>query len=542
MSRILGLWSGHDASFCVLNDGVVEMHSEAERHTRVKEGPYDSIKLFYEHCNDLTGVVAITTCQRDLGIKAHADSWDSIKNVAPLHVVAHHQSHAANAFFSSNFRKATVITIDGGGIENESNYTVGASVWAGDDTKIELLKYYPLEQMNVGGVWSRCTRCIFRYESGAPYGNACGTVMALAALGDPQKYFADFYRFLTSDLGKATPRAPGHIPGMSVHDPREPKHPFLGRWRDIADASTQDKYDMAASLQLATEDILRKIITEAIELNPGTEHLCVSGGVALNSVAMGKVATWFPRLKGIYVPPVPYDGGLTIGAAQYVWHHVMGKPRVTWTDNVSPYLGQSYSKEQVEETLSLFVSKNQINVTSVDDGDVIELLDQGNIVSVFNGRAESGRRALGNRSILADPRDPKMKDRVNEKVKHRQAFRPFAPSVLREEVKNLFVTDCDSPYMGFVLKFKDEVREKLPAVVHFDGSARLQTVTKNDNPWYYQFIKLWKEKTGFGIILNTSLNDREPICETPLDTIKCFLGTDIDFLYLPEFGILVARK
>ena len=179
----------------------------------------------------------------------------------------------------------------------------------------------------------------------------------------------------------------------------------------------------------------------------------------------------------------------------------------------------------------------------VNDDYVADLLTKdNNVISVFGGGSESGRRALGNRSILADPRSPDMKDIINEKVKHRQWFRPFAPSIIREEVKNWFEMDIDSPYMTTVLNFKEEVKDKVPAVVHHDGSGRLQTVTKNDNEWYYGLIKKFQEKTGVPILLNTSFNDREPIVETPFHAINCFLRTNIDYLYFYDANILVKKN
>ena len=190
------------------------------------------------------------------------------------------------------------------------------------------------------------------------------------------------------------------------------------------------------------------------------------------------------------------------------------------------------------------IESNTLKVTHSEttDKDVALLLDKGKIVSVFGGGSESGRRALGNRSILADPRNPNMKDIINEKVKHRQWYRPFAPSILRESVKDWFYSDISSPYMSFVLKFKEEVRSRVPAVVHFDGSARLQTVTEKDNKWYYNFIKTWEATSGVPILLNTSFNDREPIVETPEHAIACFLKTDIDYLYFTDYGILVSKR
>jgi carbamoyltransferase len=364
--------------------------------------------------------------------------------------------------------------------------------------------------------------------------------MALAALGKSTRYLDDFRRFLREDLEKACSRAPGHVKHTSVRDPSFPRHPFLGRWRDEARADPQAKYDMALALQLATEEQIRDIIVEGLRLNP-SKNLCIAGGVALNSVAMGKIRDWFPDLN-VFIPPVPYDGGLTIGAAQYVWHHVLDNPRVDWKDNPSPYLGKRYTREEVLTAISEHPEQEKLFFEPVDDDDVLSLLESGQIVSVFNGSAESGRRALGNRSILADPRHPDMKDKINEKVKHRQWFRPFAPSLAIEGMADLFENPQESPYMGFVCRFKPEVRDKLPAVVHFDGTARLQTVTASDNPWYHSFLSRWGERSGYPILLNTSFNDREPICETPHHAVRCFVETDIDAMYFPEHGMLVRKR
>lgn len=180
-------------------------------------------------------------------------------------------------------------------------------------------------------------------------------------------------------------------------------------------------------------------------------------------------------------------------------------------------------------------------VFDIDDAHVIELLLAQNIVSVYGGKSESGRRALGNRSIVADPRSANMKDLINEKVKHRQAFRPFAPSILREEVANWFDHDIDSPYMGFAIGVLESQQTKVPAIVHVDGTARLQTVTQRDNPWYHAFLTKWNAASGVPILLNTSFNDREPIVETPDHAIACFKKTDIDYLYFFDHGILVSK-
>jgi carbamoyltransferase len=269
--------------------------------------------------------------------------------------------------------------------------------------------------------------------------------------------------------------------------------------------------------------------------------LCFAGGVSLNSVAMGKILDRFSnRVDKIYVTPTPHDGGLTLGAAQYVWHHVLDNPRIKWEDNYTPYLGFTYNRDQITAALDKNTDKVKHHECSIDK--VVDLLDEQNIVAVFGGGSESGRRALGNRSILADPRSPDMKDKINFKVKHRQWFRPFAPSILREHVPEWFTKDIDSPYMSFVVDFRDEVKEKVPAVVHLNGSARLQTVTKSDNEKYYDLLSRWNEKSGVPILLNTSFNDREPICETPEHAINCYLKTEIDYLYFYDEEILVSRK
>ena len=258
---------------------------------------------------------------------------------------------------------------------------------------------------------------------------------------------------------------------------------------------------------------------------------------------VGKMYEWYDGIvENIYVPPVPYDAGLSIGAAQIVWHDedFMNQPRIKWEDSSPTYLGYSYSDEAVYEELKN--RKDKVTFEKVDDDEIVDLLTKDdNVISVFNGGSESGRRALGNRSILADPRNPDMKDIINKKVKHRQWFRPFAPSILKEDVKDWFEKDVESPYMTTVLKFKKSVRNKVPAVVHLDGTGRLQTVTENDNKWYYNFISKFKNKTGVPIVLNTSFNDREPIVETPEHAVNCFLGTDIDYLYFCEQKILVKK-
>tara|TARA_R100001594_G_scaffold147606_2_gene200937 strand:- start:1265 stop:2881 length:1617 start_codon:yes stop_codon:yes gene_type:complete len=537
--KIAGFWSGHDCSFCILENGHPVVHAEYERYIREKEPLGDSINFLLEEYKEHDDIKHFVTCFPVKKITKYQESYQRAKQIVQkndgkFYVFGHHQSHAANAFFSSNLEKALIITIDGGGHESE-DYTTAFTAWRGIGNKIYPIASFSIDQVNFGAVWTRATRYIFNLQSGWPRGHQAGTVMAMAAVGDPNKYEKDFYRMLTTDLKLAMHKPAGQPKGANVGT--DPKHPYLDRWAKIAKRSEQDAFDLAAGLQSATEKYLKDIIGQLIESEKDCKNICFSGGVVLNSVAMGKMFEWFPKIENIYVTPTPHDGGLTIGAAQYLWHHILENPRIKWEDNFTPYLG--FTKNKVLETLKKY---DNISHSNISDDKVIELLDEQNIVAVFGGGSESGRRALGNRSILADPRNPKMKEKINDKVKHRQWFRPFAPSILREEVSNWFETDKDSPYMNFVFKFKESVKDKVPAVVHLNGTARLQTVTKNDNEWYYNFIKKWYNKSNVPILLNTSFNDREPICETATHAINCFLKTDIDYLYFYDHKILVSKK
>ena len=202
-------------------------------------------------------------------------------------------------------------------------------------------------------------------------------------------------------------------------------------------------------------------------------------------------------------------------------------------------MGGIYDLNTITQSIQKYSSSINTRKTGIDE--ITNLLQQQKIIAVFGGRSESGRRALGNRSILADPRSGEMKDTINNRIKHRQWFRPFAPSILREEVTNWFQNDVESPYMNFTLKFKKGKEKLVAAISHPDNTARLQTVTENDNKWYYNLIKMWYNKTGVPILLNTSFNDREPICETPEHAINCFLRTKLDYLYFYDYDLLVEK-
>tara|TARA_R100000008_G_scaffold17073_1_gene8461 strand:+ start:1695 stop:3344 length:1650 start_codon:yes stop_codon:yes gene_type:complete len=546
--KIVGFQSGHDVSYAILENGVPVIHEELERFTREKEPLGDGLEFFFKQNPNMDDVKHFTFGnpggRSGKWVDECYSQWSQdkmedmvSKNNGKYHMIGHHQSHAANAFYSSNFEESLIITIDGGGTEEDGS-TTSFTVWNGKGNKIEPVKIIPLRELNIGSPWRKYTGEIFGLSNKHPKGNQAGTVMGMACVGEP-KYTKDFYDAFTGHLWQVESGRGNFNPGD-----------LCQAYRPIADRSEQDKFDIAASLQLATEKLVRELMTPFVSQSK-MKNLCLSGGVALNSVMVGKMYEWFDGIiENIYVDPIPYDGGLALGSARYVWHHILDNPRIEWKDNSSSYLGRTYNGGLVKQSLDnstkilddLDKHNCKLKYSEATDDDVIELLSKDdNVISVFGGGSESGRRALGNRSILADPRSPKMKDIINEKVKHRQWFRPFAPSIIREEVKNWFKRDIDSPYMSFVLDWKDDMKDKVPAVVHLDGTARLQTVTENDNKWYYNFIKKFGEKTGVPIVLNTSFNDREPIVETPEHAINCFLGTDIDYLYFYDENILVEK-
>lgn len=535
--KIAGLWSGHDCSFCVLEDGEPVIHAELERYNREKETKGDSAKFLQEVWGDPGDIDVFVTSHPISLLKNTLVSFLSDKNV---HVYGHHLAHAAHAFYSSKFKDAAIVTIDGGGVESASGFETATTIWVGNDKRIDPIRIWPSYQVNIGGIWTRVTRYIFRLQNGWPLGHQAGSVMAMAALGDPDRFVKDFWQMLTKDLLLASQKPADQPEG--AYTGNDPRHPYLGKYTDLADASDQNKYDLAAGLQAATEIMIREIVKESLK-HTDSRNLCLSGGVALNSVAVGKIYDWFPdQIDNVFVPPVPYDGGISLGVAQYHWHHILDRTRIEWQDNMSPYLGEEYTTDRIRAHLMPYAHENKLEIQEIDESTVISLLENQKIIAVFSGCSESGRRALGNRSILADPRSPFMKDQINQKVKHRQWYRPFAPSILREDVRDWFNRDIDSPYMSHVIPFKKEVLNRVPAVVHFDGTARLHTVTENDNPIFYSLLSAWKERTGVPLLLNTSFNDREPICETVEHAVNCYLKTDIDYLWFPEIGVVAKKK
>ena len=550
--KIVGLYNWHDGGYCVLEDGKIIEHIEIERYTRVKEDGGDSLQYLTNIFLENQGIKLddidywVSPCP-NTNLEAGAGKKFNTHEKLPKNKIkfySHHLCHASHAFFSSNFKNSLILTIDSAGLE-ETGEAVSTCGYYGSGNKIEKLFQVSNSVLSLGALWGRCTRFIFKLSSGYPRGHQAGSVMAMAALGDHSKYYDDFMNMATSDFQKVAYTPPGYKRGVYVKPEDDVVHPYLNKYREMAATYESEKFNMAASLQKVTEDILLDIIEQTVDIAKQKgyefENICLAGGVSLNSVFTGKILNLLKgKIKKVFIPPVPYDGGLSIGACQYLWYSELNNKR-DYNQFVSPYLGENYSIADIEKAINK--RENKLNIVSnYSLENCVDLLIDNKIISLFSGRSESGRRALGNRSIIASPRDEKMKSLINKKVKHRQWYRPFAPSVLEEIGEEWFENYFPSPYMGFVFKVKKEKLGKAPAIEHFDGTARIQSVNIDQNKNYYKLIKLFFEKTGIPMVLNTSFNDREPICETPTHAIDCFLRTDIDYLYFYDHKILLSKK
>lgn len=550
--RIVGLYNWHDGGYCVLEDGKIVEHVEIERYSRLKESGGDSLQYFkdvYLKKNNLGledvdyWVSPCPNTNLEAGGGASYNTHDFIPK-EKIKFYSHHLCHAAHAFYSSGYDDALVLTIDSAGLDEDGSAISTTLYWCSGSEMVRLGSISN-NGFSLGNVWGRLTRLVFKLQAGYPRGHQAGSVMAMAALGDPEKFKPDLKAMTTTDFLKVSQTPPGYKKGVYVPPEEDVFHPYLNKYREIAASDDQEKYNIAASLQQVTEDWFEFFMNSGLNAMQQsgfkTRNICFAGGVTLNSVALGKmVQKYSTEFDNFFVPPVPYDGGLSIGACQYLWHSVMGND-VDKDLFVSPYLGEVYSKEDVLEAIE--ERKEEVETKeSVSMEEAVDLLVDGNIVAIFQGRSESGRRALGNRSILANPGYKDMKSIINDKVKHRQWYRPFAPSVLESAGEEWFENFFPSPYMGFVFKIKKEKLGVAKAIEHFDGTARIQTVREDQNPLYFDLITKFHEKTGIPMVLNTSFNDREPICETPAHSINCYLGTNIDYLYFPEFEILVSKK
>ena len=477
----------------------------------------------------------------------------NFKDINKIYFSEHHFSHAASAFYPSPFNDATILTLDGVG------EWATTTVAKGNNRELEILKeiHFP---HSIGLLYST-----FTYYTGFKVNSGEYKVMGLAPYGEPKfknlildklidlkkdgtfRLNMEFFDYATG-LKMANEKF-SQLFGQPVRNPKN-------------DLLTQFHMDVAASIQSVTEEIVLRLAKSIAKENK-SKNLCMAGGVALNCVANGKILKE-KIFENIWIQPAAGDAGGALGAALGLWHHELKKERsLPLIDKMQgSYLGPSFSNDEIQEALtSLGATFKKLPEEELLKITALELSKEKTI-GWFQGRMEFGPRALGSRSIIADPRSEKMQKNLNLKVKFRESFRPFAPSVIREEVSKWFNFDCDSPYMLLVANVNDNVKKEMtdeekelfgidklnikrsdiPAVTHIDYSARIQTVHKNTNPKYYKLIKNFENITNCPIIVNTSFNVRgEPIVCSIKDAYNCFMGTDLDILVCGDF-ILYKEK
>ena len=440
----------------------------------------------------------------------------------------HHMSHAAHAFFTSPFDEAAILTVDGVG-----EWTT-ASFGTAHDTTIKLTNDIRWPH-SVGLFYSA-----FTYFLGFKVNEGEYKLMGLSAYGKPK-----YYDLIMENLVDVKNDGSIHL-NMKYFSFTYDKVMTNQKFSDLFgipprkedSKAEQIHYDIAASAQLVLEDILLKMVNH-VHKKTGMPNLCFGGGVALNGVANYRILKDGP-FENIHIPPSPGDGGSAIGCAQYLYYcHDKNKRMIE--DNVERiknniFVGPSHSNDEIK----LFLDINKIDYKFLETNSLLrtvaKLIVEGNVVGWYQGKMEWGPRALGNRSIIADPRNVKMKDILNEKIKHRESFRPFAPCILEEYTSEYFDVDVSSPYMLLVAPVKKP--EKIPAVTHVDGTARLQTVSKDINLLFYNLITEFYKITGVPVLINTSMNVRgEPIVDTPEQAYNMIVKTDMDYIVMGDYII-----
>ena len=586
MTSILGISAFyHDSAACILVDGEIVAAAQEERFTRKKHDPsypYNAIEFVLNYSNlKLSEVNQIVFFEKPFlkferlletyvafapkgflsfskamplwikeklfqknllfnHLKEHDENYKSDEN---MFFSDHHLSHAASAFFPSPFEEAVVLTADGVGEWATTTVAVGK----GHDLEIKKEIHFP---HSLGLLYSA-----FTYYTGFKVNSGEYKLMGLAPYGvpiheDKIKQLIDIKEDGTFRLDQ---KYFNYATGLTMTNNKFDD--LFGQKRRNPDNEklTQFHMDIAASIQKVTEEIMIKL-AKSIRKEYGIKNLCLAGGVALNCVANGKILQE-KIFDSIWIQPAAGDAGGSLGAALALWYIEQGNKRVVNPNDSmkGAYLGSEYSQKQIEKELQSIGANfevlnydNLIHQTS-------ENLSNEKAIGWFQGRMEFGPRALGGRSILGDPRSEKMQKTLNLKVKYRESFRPFAPSILQEDLSNWFDINVDSPYMLLVanvnsnkqIKMTDEQqklfgidklnikRSEIPAVTHVDYSARIQTVNKNTNKRYYDLISKFKEKTGCPVIVNTSFNVRgEPIVNTPTDAFNCLMGTELDYLVI----------
>jgi carbamoyltransferase len=564
---ILGINAYHgDASAALVVDGQLVAAVEEERFNRLKHWagfPKESIRYcleagkvspkdldfvgisFQPRSNFLRKVGFVATHlpsprsvldrlkrqSKTIGLEkqlADALGVDSVGPTTNVVRIDHHATHIAAGFLVSPFEESAVLSVDGMGDFTSTLTAFGRGTsWTNLDRV-----YYP---HSIGFLYSNITMYLGFPHYGDEY-----KVMGLAPYGEPE--FTDFFRKLIYPH-KDTFRLnldyfTHHRQGVRMvwNDGCPIVQPFysqklvdeLGPPRRKDEPVSQRHDNIAKSLQVVTEEIIMHMLNRLYD-KTRSKYLCLTGGVAMNSVANGKVTSQTP-FEHVYVPAGAADNGTSFGAAFYIWNRLLGNERDFVQDHA--YWGCESSNEECATA----IRDQGLPFQSYSDDELVarttDLMLEGNVVGWFQGKMEFGARALGNRSLIADPRRTDMRDIINLRIKFREKFRPFAPSILEERVSDWFEIDEPAPYMEKVLPIRKEKQSLIPAVTHVDGSGRLQTVSARTNPLYHRLISHFESRTGVPIILNTSLNENEPVVRTPKEAIACFLRTDMDALVL----------
>ncbi|HET9440568.1 MAG TPA: carbamoyltransferase [Longimicrobiales bacterium] len=572
----------HDSAACLVRDGEIIAAAQEERFTR-KKGDASFPAHSVEFCLKTAGITAKQLdyvgfydkpllkferiLETYLGVvpkgfrsflmagplwvkeKLHMEKQlrKGLGFEGPLMYAEHHESHAASAFFPSPFEEAAILTMDGVG----EWATTAIGVGRGSD--IELIKelHWP---DSLGLLYSA-----FTYFTGFKVNSGEYKVMGLAPYGEPK--YVDVILDKLIDLkedGSFTMNQKyfNYLSGLTMTNGHF-EELFDGPKREPEAKLTQREMDLARSVQVVTEEVMMRMAKTA-HRETGLENLCLAGGVALNCVGNGKLLREGP-FKRIWIQPAAGDAGGALGVAQLIWHRHLQKPRTVVPNKDSmqgAYLGPAFTPEEIETYLkSVGASYRRLERSELLQTVASDMASE-KVIGWMNGRMEFGPRSLGARSILGDARSPAMQRQMNLKIKFRESFRPFAPTVLRERVNDYFDMDCDSPYMLLVAPVKEERRRKMteneqslwgieklnvprsdiPAITHVDYSARVQTVSHDVNPDYYDLIKEFEKLTGYGVVVNTSFNVRgEPIVCTPEDAYRCFMRTHIDTLVLGPY-------
>jgi len=470
--------------------------------------------------------------QRKLHLPREIDKGLGGDYSGPILFATHHESHAASAFYPSPFDDAAILTLDGVGEWSTATWGIGR----GNQIRLEAEMRFP---HSPGLLYSAFTLfCGFRVISGeyklmglAPYGDPRFADAILREIVDlrPDGSFWLDQRFFEYCAGlRMTSRRFDRLFGGP---PRRPDAPL-----------TQREMDIAASIQKVLEEIVLRMARH-VHARTRMQNLCLAGGVALNCVANGEIIR-NTNVEGFFVQPAAGDAGGALGVALWAWHQLLDKPR-GWSQE-SPYMGPAYTEAELTAALNRYGAVYRRLERAELLENTAELIDRSMVVGWYQGALEWGPRALGHRSILGDPRHPEMRDIINTKIKMREGFRPFAPSVLEEDAKRYFELDRPSPHMLLVAPVHDQIRfgpDALPAVTHVDGSARIQTVRRAQDPLYYDLIAAFKKRTGCGVVINTSMNVRgEPIVNTPDDAYRCFMRTDMDVLVCGPFLLLKEQQ